>query len=127
MLFAFCHRIRGYRAHRAPGIPCALLIEGGMLLAKLAHARRDREFVSANGGCLKIESVAPQAAREGPNSHPDVEHVRQLCERQRRADDGGDQRHQDAVAAALAAHLACDPLQHFRIDIDRLRGRPAFD
>ena len=49
-------------------------------------------------------------------------------QRQRRdADDGGDQRHQGAVAAALAAHLACDPFQHFGIDADGLRGRPALD
>ena len=37
------------RAHRAPGIPCALRFEGGTFPAKLArNARRDREAVFAN-------------------------------------------------------------------------------
>ena len=36
-------------------------------------------------------------------------------------------RHQGAVAAALAAHLAGDPFQHFGIDADGLGGRPALD
>ena len=79
-----------------------------------------------NGGEITPPSLT-QPFR-GLNLHPDVEHVRQLRQRQRRgADDGGDQRHQGAVAAALAAHLACDPFQHFGIDTDRLGRRPAFD
>jgi Type I phosphodiesterase / nucleotide pyrophosphatase len=59
---------------------------------------------------------------------PDVEHVRQLHERQRGgADHGCDHRRQRAVAATLAAHLACDPLQHMGVDIGGLRRGPACD
>ena len=82
--------------------------------------------VKKNGG--EVGPRRRDTRRCGLNSHPDVEYVRKLCQRQRRrADDGGDQRLQGTVAAALAAHLACDPFQHFGIDADRMRWRPAFE
>ena len=59
--------------------------------------------------------------------HPDVEHVRQVRQRQRGdPDEGRDQGHQGAVAAGLAAHLARDPFQHFDVDHPVSR-RPALD
>jgi len=79
-----------------------------------------------NGG--KINPRRPGLDRD-LNLHPDIEHLRQL-RRQRHgcgAYDGGDQRHQGAVAALLAPHLARDPFQHVGIDARRTRRRPAFD
>src|SRR6202790_2350500 len=44
---------RGYRAHRAPGIPCALCLEGKEFLANLGRkAPRDRERIFAIGSCV---------------------------------------------------------------------------
>jgi hypothetical protein len=52
------HCARGYRAHRAPGIPCALDQEGGKLRANLGRiAPRDREAMSRDGHC---DSLAPR-------------------------------------------------------------------
>jgi hypothetical protein len=42
--FAFYHRTRGYRAHRAPGIPCALSAKGVVTAAPA----RDDDFVAQN-------------------------------------------------------------------------------
>ena len=78
-----------------------------------------------NGG----EVTPPSSLADSElNLHPDVEHIRQVRQRQRRrAHNGGDQPHQGAVAAVPAAHLAGDPFQHFGIDTDRPGRRPAFD
>src|SRR3984893_6264811 len=61
------HCTRGYRAHRAPGIPCALvLFEGISYNNSGAIAPRGRESLSANSVRLKAETVTPPRHCEEP-------------------------------------------------------------
>ena len=76
--------------------------------------------------CGSFVSFGSCAARASLDT--DIQYPRQLRKRQRcRPDDGRDQRHEGAVAAALATHLAGDPLQDFGVDTDCPGWRPAFD
>ena len=60
--------------------------------------------------------------------HPQIQHGRQLGQRQdgdteQRCDHG----REAVVDAALAAHLAGNPFQHLGVDVDGLDRRPALD
>jgi hypothetical protein len=56
--FLLLHGTRGYRAHRPPGIPCALCLEGGNKIIPRAKKsmRRDREGVACRH-CERSETI----------------------------------------------------------------------
>ena len=56
MLVCFFHLHARLRAHRAPGIPCALCIQGEWFMHNSAASRREIAEVHLKlPGCLKIE------------------------------------------------------------------------
>jgi hypothetical protein len=68
VLFVFYQRTRGYRAHRAPGIPCALFIERAASLWQTSGARR-REIAKLYLFEFGIYSPIPAViVREGGRS-----------------------------------------------------------
>lgn len=71
---------------------------------------------------LEVETGKQKRRGNSPSSglkrparlHPDIEYVRRL---RHRSDDRGDESRKGSIAAAIAAHLARDPVQHLAIDV----------
>src|SRR5262249_2023011 len=75
----------------------------------------------AEGGNKKTAVEKPRRCSEGSmlarELHSDIEHEGNLGQRQRGdANQRRHHRHQPAVGAVLAAHLACDPFQDLGVD-----------